>query len=90
MVGPLGDKEFELVVSEVTLTVVTRRSTSGGHGILVLVSMTGGGSDSHEAQTVSLLTLALFTSSTSLLSGNKKKNLIQRIQVTCTCFHHYW
>jgi hypothetical protein len=27
----LGNKEFEFVVSEVTLTVVTRRSTSGGH-----------------------------------------------------------
>jgi hypothetical protein len=35
----LGNKEFE--VSEVTLTVVTRRSTSGGHGVSVLESVTG-------------------------------------------------
>ena len=28
----LGNKEFEFVVSEVTLTVVTWHSTSGGHG----------------------------------------------------------
>ena len=68
MVGPLGDKEFELVVSEVTLTVVTRRSTSGGHGVSVIVSVTGSGSDSLEAQTVSLV---LITSATSLLSGSK-------------------
>jgi hypothetical protein len=32
----LGNKEFEFVVSEVTLTVVTKRSTSGGHGHRVL------------------------------------------------------
>jgi hypothetical protein len=31
----LGNKEFEFAVSEVTLTVVTRRSTSGGHGVSV-------------------------------------------------------
>ena len=37
----LGNKEFELVVSEVTLTVVARRSTSGGHGVSVLESVTG-------------------------------------------------
>ena len=37
----LGNKEFEFVVSEVTLTVVTRRSTSGGHGVSVLESVTG-------------------------------------------------
>ena len=36
----LDNKEFEFVVSEVTLTVVTRRSASG-HGISVLVSVTG-------------------------------------------------
>ena len=61
----LGNKEFEFVVSEMTLTVVTRRSTSGGHGVsvLLLVSVTGSGS---EAQTVSLV---LITSSTSLLSA---------------------
>ena len=35
----LGNKEFE--VSLVTLTVVTRRSTSGGHGVSVLESVTG-------------------------------------------------
>ena len=85
----LGNKEFEYVVSEMTLTVVTRRSTSGGHGVsvLLLVSVTGSGSDSLEAQTVSLV---LITSSTSLLSGSKNFFLIQRIQVTCTCFNHYW
>ena len=42
----LGSKEFKFVISEVTLTVVTRRSTSGGHGVSVLVSVTGSGSDS--------------------------------------------
>ena len=59
-----------LVISEVTLTVVTRCSTSGGHdvSILQLVSVTSNGSDSLEAETVSL---ALLTSSTSLLSGSK-------------------
>jgi len=36
----LGNKEFEFVVSEVTLIVVTRHSASG-HGVSVLVSMTG-------------------------------------------------
>jgi hypothetical protein len=36
----LGNKEFEFAVSEVTLTVVTRRSTSG-HGVSVLVLVTG-------------------------------------------------
>ena len=36
----LGNKEFELVVSEVTLTVVTRRSASG-YGVSVLVLVTG-------------------------------------------------
>jgi hypothetical protein len=43
-----GNKEFEFAVSEVTLTVVTRHSTSGGHSVSVLVSviMTGSGSDS--------------------------------------------
>jgi hypothetical protein len=68
----LGNKEFEFVVSEMTLTVVTRRSTSGGYGVsvLLLVSVTSSGSDSLEAQTVSLI---LITSSTSLLSGSKKK-----------------
>jgi hypothetical protein len=35
----LGNKEFE--VSEVTMTVVTRSSTSGGHGVSVLESVTG-------------------------------------------------
>jgi uncharacterized membrane protein len=64
----LGNKEFEFVVSKVTLTVVTRRSTSGGHGVSVIVSVTGSGSDSLEAQTVSLV---LITSATSLLSGSK-------------------
>ena len=66
----LGNKEFEFVVSEMTLTVVTRRSTSGGHGVSVvlLVSVTGSGSNLLEAQTVSLV---LITSSTSLLSGSK-------------------
>jgi hypothetical protein len=29
----LGNKEFEFVVSDVTLTAVTRRSTSGEHGV---------------------------------------------------------
>jgi hypothetical protein len=33
----LGNKEFEFVVSEETLTVVTRSSTSGGHGVSVLL-----------------------------------------------------
>jgi hypothetical protein len=37
----LGNKEFEFVVSEVTLTVVTRSSTSGGHGVSVLELVTG-------------------------------------------------
>jgi hypothetical protein len=36
----LGNKEFEFVVSEVTLTVATRRSASG-HGVSVLKSVTG-------------------------------------------------
>jgi len=36
----LGNKEFEFVVSEVTLTVVTRRSASR-HGVSVLVSVIG-------------------------------------------------
>jgi hypothetical protein len=36
----LGNKEFEFVVSEVTLTVVTRHSASR-HGVSVLVSVTG-------------------------------------------------
>jgi hypothetical protein len=36
----LGNKEFEFVVSEVTLIVVTRRSASG-HGVSVLVLVTG-------------------------------------------------
>ena len=40
MVGPLGNKEFEFVVSEMTLTVVIRRSASR-HGVSVLVSMSG-------------------------------------------------
>jgi hypothetical protein len=55
-----------------TLTVVTRRSTSWGDGVsvLLLVSVMGSGSDSLEAQTVSLI---LITSSTSLLSGSKQK-----------------
>ena len=35
----LGNKEFEFVVSEVTLTVVTRRSASRC-GVSVLVSVT--------------------------------------------------
>jgi hypothetical protein len=39
----LGNKEFEFVVSEMTLTVVTMRSTSGGHGVSVLVLVTGSG-----------------------------------------------
>ena len=61
-----GNKEFEFVVSEMTLTVVTRRSTSWGDGVsvLLLVSVMGSGSDSLEAQTVSLV---LITSSISLL-----------------------
>ena len=63
----LGNEEFEFIVSEVTLTVVTRRLTSGGHGVQV-VSVTGSGSDSLEVQTVSL---ALLKSSTSLLSDSK-------------------
>jgi hypothetical protein len=84
----LGNKEFEFVVSEVTLTVVTRVSTSGRYGVsAVLVSVTGSGSDSLETQTVSL---ALLPSSTSLPSGSKNFFLIQRIQVSCTRFHHYW
>jgi hypothetical protein len=37
----LGNKEFEFVVSEVTLTVVTRSSTSGGHGVSVLELVPG-------------------------------------------------
>jgi hypothetical protein len=37
----LGNKGFEFVVSEVTLTVLKRSSTSGGHGVLVLVTATG-------------------------------------------------
>ena len=36
----LGNKEFEFVVSEVTLTVVTRRSAAG-NCVSVLVSVTG-------------------------------------------------
>jgi hypothetical protein len=40
----LGNKEFEFIVSEVTLTVVTRHSTSGGPGVSVLVSVTCSGS----------------------------------------------
>jgi hypothetical protein len=32
----VGNKEFEFVVSEMTLTVVTRHSTSGGHCVSVL------------------------------------------------------
>ena len=36
----LGNKEFELVVFGVTLAVVTSRSDSG-HGVSVLVSVTG-------------------------------------------------
>ena len=64
----LGNKEFELVVFGVTFAVVTRRSTSGGHGVSVLVLVTGSGLDSLEAPTDSL---ALLTSSTSLLSGSK-------------------
>ena len=36
----LGIKEFEFVVTEMTLTVVTRRSASG-YGVPVLVSVTG-------------------------------------------------
>jgi hypothetical protein len=35
----LGSKEFKFVVSEVTLTVVTRRSTSGGHGVMRLMTL---------------------------------------------------
>jgi hypothetical protein len=67
----LGSKEFEFVVSEVTLTVVARRSTSGGHGVSVLESVTGiavVGRTHFRAKTVSL---ALLMSSTSLLSGSK-------------------
>ena len=74
----LGNKEFEFVVSEVTLT------TSGGHGVSVLESVTGTaivGQTHFKAITVSL---ALLTSSTSLLLGSKNFFLIQRIQVTCT------
>jgi hypothetical protein len=80
----LDNKEFEFVVSEVTLSVVTRRSTSVGHGVSVLESLTGtavAGRTHFKAKTVSL---ALLTSSTSLLSGSKNFFLIQRIQVTCT------
>ena len=58
-------------VSEVTMTVVTRSSTSGGHGVSVLESVTGTamvGQTLFKAKTVSL---ALLTSSTSLLSGSK-------------------
>jgi hypothetical protein len=36
----LGNKEFELAVFGVTMAVVTRRSASG-HGVSVLVSVTG-------------------------------------------------
>jgi hypothetical protein len=36
----LGNKEFEFAVFGVTLAVVTRRSASG-HGVSVLVSVTG-------------------------------------------------
>ena len=36
----LGNNKFEFVVSEMTLTVVTRRSASG-YGVSVLVSVTG-------------------------------------------------
>ena len=74
----LGNKEFEFVVSEVTLT------TSGGHGVSVLESVTGTavvGQTHFKAITVSL---ALLTLSTSLLLGSKNFFLIQRIQVTCT------
>ena len=77
----LGNNKFEFVVSEVTLTVVTRRSTSGGHGVSVLESVNDTavvGRTHFTAQTVSL---AL---STSLLSSSKKIFSIQRIQVTCT------
>jgi hypothetical protein len=56
----LGNKEFE--VSEVTMTVVTRSSTSGGHGVSVLESVTSTamvGRTLFKAKTVSL---ALLTS----------------------------
>jgi hypothetical protein len=71
----LGNKEFEFVVSDVTLTVVT-------WCISARVSERYCGSGTHfQAKTVSL---ALLTSSTSLLSGSKKIFLIQRTHVTCT------
>ena len=65
----LGNKEFEFVVSEATLTA--RSSTSGGHGVSVLESVTGTavvGRTHFKAITVSL---ALLKSSTSLLLGSK-------------------
>ena len=79
----IGNKEFEFVVSEVTLTVVTWRSTAGGHGVSVLESVSGTVvvSRTHfKAKTVSLALLM----STSLLSGSKNLFLIQRTRVTCT------
>ena len=61
----LGNKEFEFVVSDVTLTVVAWRSTSGGHGVSVLESVNDTavvGRTHFKAKTVSLA---------SLLSGSK-------------------
>jgi len=65
----LGNKKFEFVVSEVTWCISTRVGTA-------VVGQTH-----FKAITVSL---ALLTSSTSLLSGSKNFFLIQWIQVTCT------
>jgi hypothetical protein len=61
----LSNNKFEFVVSEVTLTVVTRRSTSGGHDVSVLESVNDTavvGRTHFKAKTVSLA---------SLLSGSK-------------------
>jgi hypothetical protein len=59
----LGNKEFEFVVSEVTLTVVTQVQLLGDLWcISTSAAVTSSGSDSLESQTVSL---ALLTSSTS-------------------------
>ena len=69
------------------MTVETRRSTYGGHGASVLVSVIGTmvvGRTHYKAQ---IDLPALLMSSTSLFSGIK--NCFIQLPVL-TCFHHYW
>ena len=80
----LDNKEFDFVVSEVTLTGVTRRSTSVRHDVSVLESVTSTAVAGRTHFKTKNVSLALLTSSTSLLSGSKNFFLTQRIQVTCT------